>query len=168
MGWGQPPAQRHPMDYTYQFKDHLREHRPSRLGQRLWWVPAVAGVGVVIADAVYLAATPIGELSAALAVAGPFVAAFLILVAWAALSIADWTYPAEKRYREAHHAATSLALAYILAGRRTCDQRPTTRSEPESGGGRDGGRFAGADWVDDFAWIDSVEIRRAHPRVHQR
>jgi hypothetical protein len=42
MGWGQPPAQRHPMDYTYQFKDHLREHRPSRLGQRLWWVPAVA------------------------------------------------------------------------------------------------------------------------------
>ena len=156
------------MDYTYQFKDHLREHRPSRLGQRLWWVPAVAGVGVVIADAVYLAATPIGEMSAALAVAGPFVAAFLILVAWGALSIADWTYPAEKRYREAHHAATCLALAYILAGPRTCDQRPTTQSEPESGGGRDGGRFAGADWVDDFAWIDSVEIRRVHPRVHQR
>jgi hypothetical protein len=127
-------------------------------------VPAAAGVGVAIADAVYLAATPIGELLAALAVAGPFVAAFLILLAWAALSIADWTYPQEKRYRAAHHAANSVALAYILAGRRTRDQRPTTRSEPESGGGRS----AGADWVDDFAWIDSVEIRRAHPRVHQR
>jgi hypothetical protein len=153
------------MDYTYQLKDHLREHRPSRLGQRLWWVPAAAGVGMVIADAVYLAATPISELSAALAVAGPFVAAFLILVAWAALSIADWTYPPEKRYREVHHIATSLALAYILAGRRTGDERPSARSEPESGGGRDGGRSA--DGVDDFAWIDSVEIRRTHPRVHQ-
>lgn len=156
------------MDYTYQFKDHLCEHRPSRLGQQLWWVPAAAGVGVVIADAVYLAVTPISELSVPLAVAGSFVAAFLILVAWAALSIADWTYPQEKRYREAHHAATSLALAYILADRRTGNERPTARAEPESGGGRDGGRSAGADGVDDFSWIDSVDIRRAHPRVHQR
>ena len=58
MRWGQPHAQRHPMDYTYRFEDHLREHWPSRLGQRLWWMPASAGVGVVIAEGVYLAATP--------------------------------------------------------------------------------------------------------------
>ena len=106
------------MDYTYQFEDHLREHRPSRLGQRLWWVPAAAGVGVVITDAVYLAGTRSDQLSAAFAVALPYVAAVLFLVAWAALSIAEWTYPPEKYYREAHHAAASQALAYILAGRR--------------------------------------------------
>jgi hypothetical protein len=113
------------MDYTYQFEDHLREHRPSRLGQRLWWMPAAAGVGVVIADGVYLAATPSGQLSDALAVALPFIAAVLFLVAWTALSIADWTYPPEKYYREAQHAAASQVLAYILAGRRTRGQRPT-------------------------------------------
>ena len=110
------------MDYTYQFEDHLREHRPSRLGQRLWWIPAAAGVGAVIADGVYLAATPADQLSDALAVALPFIAAFLVLVAWAALSIADWTYPTEKHYREAQHAAASQALAYILAGRRSQGQ----------------------------------------------
>ena len=107
------------MDYTYQFEAHLREHRPSRLGQRLWWVPAVAAVGAIVADAVYLAATPSGQLSAALAVALPFVASFLFLLAWAALSIAEWTYPPEKHYREAHYAATSQVRAYILAGQRT-------------------------------------------------
>jgi hypothetical protein len=106
------------MAYTYQFEDHLREHRASRLGQRLWWMPAVAGVGVAIADGIYLAATPHGQLSAALAYALPFIAALLLLVAWAALSIADWTYPAEKYYREAQNAAASRARAYILAGRR--------------------------------------------------
>ncbi len=105
------------MDYTYQFEDHLREHRPSRLGQRLWWIPAATGVGVAVADGVYLAATPIGQVSNALAVALPFVAALLVLVGWAALSIADWTYPTEKHYRELQHAAASHALAYILAGR---------------------------------------------------
>ena len=115
------------MDYTYQFEDHLREHRPSRLGQRLWWVPAVAGVGVVIADGVYLATTPSDRLSAALAAPLLFVAALLFLVAWAALSIADWTYPPERHYREAHHAATSQALAYILAGRHTRGELPTAR-----------------------------------------
>ena len=115
------------MDYTYQFEDHLREHRPSRLGQRLWWMPATAGVGLVIADGVYLAATPSGQLSDALAVALPFIAAFLFLVACAALSIADWTYPTEKYYREAHHAAASQALAYILAGRRARGQHATAR-----------------------------------------
>ena len=113
------------MDYTYQFEDHLREHRPSRLGQRLWWMPAAAGVGVVIAEGVYLAATPFAQLSAALAVALPFIAALLFLVAWAALSIADWTYAPEKHYREAQHAAASQALAYILAGRRARGQRAT-------------------------------------------
>src|SRR3954462_8219014 len=107
-------AQRHAMAYTYQFEDHLREHRSSRLGQRLWWMPAAAAVGVAIADGVYLVATPHGQLSAALAYALPLIAAVLLLVAWAALSIADWTYPAEKHYREAHHAAASQARAYIL------------------------------------------------------
>ena len=113
------------MDYTYQFEDHLREHRPSRLGQRLWWVPAAAGVGLVIADAVYLAVTPSGQLSAGLAVPPLFIAALLFLIAWAALSIADWTYPLEKRYREAQDAAASQALAYILAGRRARGEPPT-------------------------------------------
>lgn len=112
------------MDYTYQFEDHLREHRPSRLGQQLWWVPAMAGLGVVIADAVYLATTPLGQLSDPLAVALPFVAALLFLVAWLALSIADWTYAPEKYYREAHHAAATQALAYILAGRRARGEQP--------------------------------------------
>jgi hypothetical protein len=115
------------MDYTYQFEDHLREHRPSRLGQRLWWMPAAAGLGVAIADGVYLAATPYDQLSARLAVALPFIAAVLFLVAWAVLSIADWTYPAEKQYREAHHVAASRALAYILAGRRGRAQRAAAR-----------------------------------------
>jgi hypothetical protein len=124
MGWGQPRAWRHPMDYTYQFEDHLREHRPSRLGQRLWWMPAAAAVVLVIADGIYLAATPSGQLSASLAVALPFIAASLLLVAWTALSIADWTYPSEKHYREAHHAAAAQALAYILAGRRAGTQSP--------------------------------------------
>src|SRR6185437_7384495 len=103
------------MDYIYQFEDHLREHRPSRLGQRLWWIPAAAGGGVVIADAVYLGTTLVGELSDALAVALPLIAAVLLLVAWAALSIADWTYPTEKYYREVQHAAASQVLAYVLA-----------------------------------------------------
>ena len=107
------------MDYTYQFEAHLREHRPSRLGQRLWWMPAAVGDGVVIAEAVYLAATPSGQLSVALGGALPCVAAFLFLVAWAALSIAEWTYPSEKHYREAQHAAASQVRAYILAGRRS-------------------------------------------------
>ncbi len=110
------------MDDTYQFEDHLREHRPSRLGQRLWWMPAVAGVGIAIEGGVYLAATPSGQLSPALAISPPLIAGLLFLVAWAALSIADWTYPSEKHYREAHHAATSQALAYILAGRRAREQ----------------------------------------------
>jgi hypothetical protein len=115
------------MDYTYQFEEHLREHRPSRLGQRLWLMPAAAGVGVVIADGVYLAATPSDQLSAALAVPLLFIAALLFLVAWAVLSIADWTYPREKYYREAHHAAASQARAYILAGRRAGGERPAAR-----------------------------------------
>lgn len=106
------------MDYTYQFEAHLREHRPSRVGQRLWWMPAAAGVGVVITDGVYLAASTSGQVSAALAVALPFIAAFLFLLAWIALSIADWSYPPEKRYREAHHCAANQARDYILAGRR--------------------------------------------------
>lgn len=121
------------MDYTYQFADHLREHRPSRLGQRLWWMPAAVGVGVVIAEGVYLAATASGQLSPAVGGALPCVAAFLFLVAWAALSIAQWTYPSEKHYREAQHAAASQVQAYILAGRRSrasapppqCDYRPS-------------------------------------------
>ena len=120
---------RHPMDYTYRFEDHLREHRPSRLGQRLWWTPAAAGVGVVIADGVYLVATPSDQLSAALAAPLLFIAALLFLVAWAALSIADWTYPLEKHYREAQHAAASQAGAYILAGRRSRIERPTPRKD---------------------------------------
>ena len=106
------------MDYTYQFEDHLREHRPSRLGQRLWWVPAATGVCLVVADGIYLAATPSGQLKATLAVSPLFLAALLFLVAWAALSIADWTYPREKHYREAHHVAASQVLAYIVAGRK--------------------------------------------------
>jgi hypothetical protein len=115
------------MDYTYQFEDHLREHRPSRMGQRLWWMPVAAGVGVVIADGVYLAATHSGHRFDALAVALPFIGAFLFLVAWTALSIADWTYPPEKHYREAQHAAASQARAYILAGRRARGELPTAR-----------------------------------------
>jgi hypothetical protein len=105
------------MDYTYQFEAHLREHRPSRLGQRLWWIPAATAVGLVIADGIYLAATPSDRLSAALAVPVLFIAALLFLLAWAALSIADWTYPPEKHYREAQHAAACQLRAYILAGR---------------------------------------------------
>jgi hypothetical protein len=127
MGWCQPRAQRHAMAYTYQFEDHLREHRSSRLGQRLWWIPAAAGIGVAIADGAYLAAAARGQLSTALAYGLPLIAALLLLVAWAALSIADWTYPAEKHYREAQHAAACRARAYIVAGRRARDQRPTTR-----------------------------------------
>ena len=112
------------MEYTYQFEAHLREHRPSRLGQRLWWMPAAVGAGVEIAETAYLAASPSGQLSDALAVALPFIAAFLFFVAWVALSIADWTYPMEKHYREAQHAAASQARAYILAGRRARGERP--------------------------------------------
>jgi hypothetical protein len=59
----------------------------------------------------------------------PFIAALLFLIAWAALSIADWTYPPEKHYREAQHAAASEALAYILAGRRARSQRPTAAKD---------------------------------------
>jgi hypothetical protein len=128
VGWGQPRAKRHPMDYTHQFEDHLREHRPSRVGQRLWWIPAAAGICVIIAEGVYLATTPTDQLSHTLAVALPFIAAFLVLVAWAALSIADWTYPAEKYYREAQHAAASQAAAYILAGRRARGQPPNRQA----------------------------------------
>jgi hypothetical protein len=105
------------MDYTYQFENHLREHRPSRVGQRLCWIPAAAAAVIVVADAIYLATTPSDQVSAGLAVPLLFVAAFLVVVAWAALSIADWTYPREKYYREAQHAAASQARAYILAGR---------------------------------------------------
>jgi hypothetical protein len=115
------------MDYTYQFEDHLREHRASRLGQRMWWMAAAAGVGVVIADGVYLAATSSAQVSATLAVALLLLGALLFVVAWAALSIADWTYAPEKHYREAEHAAASQALAYIIAGRRTRGQLPTAR-----------------------------------------
>jgi hypothetical protein len=107
------------MAYTYQFEDHLREHQPSRLGQRLWWIPTAAGVALVIADGVYLATTHSGHLSFPLAVPPLLIAATLFLVAWAALSIANWTYAREKYYREAHHAAAAKALAYIVAGRRT-------------------------------------------------
>jgi hypothetical protein len=112
------------MDDTYQFEAHLREHRPSRLGQWLWWIPVAAGIGVVIADGVYLAATPAGRLSAALAGALPCIAAFLFLLAWAALSIAEWTYPREKYYREAQHEAASQLRAYVLAGRRSGASAP--------------------------------------------
>jgi hypothetical protein len=107
------------MDDTYQFEAHLRAHRPSRLGQRLWWVAAGTGVGVVIAEGVYLAATPPDQLSAALGGALPCIAAFLFLLAWAALSIAEWTYPREKYYREAQHVAACQLRAYVLAGRRS-------------------------------------------------
>jgi hypothetical protein len=107
------------MAYTYQFEDHLREHRPSRLGQRVWWMPAVAGIAIAIADGIYLAETSSGKPSVALAVAPLVIAATLFLVAWATLSIADWTYRYEKYYREAEHVAASRARAYILAGRRT-------------------------------------------------
>lgn len=107
------------MAYTYQFQDHLREHRPSRLGQRLWWMPVAAGVALVIADGVYLANTRSGHLSFLLAVPPLLIAAALFFVASAALGIADWTYRSEKHYREAQHAAASAALAYIVAGRRT-------------------------------------------------
>jgi hypothetical protein len=48
----------------------------------------------------------------------------LFLGAWAAVSIAVWTYPREKYYREAQHAAASYARAYILAGRGS-GERPT-------------------------------------------
>src|ERR1700752_2164175 len=108
MAWVSPRVG-HPMDYSYQFEDHLREHRPSRLGQRLWWVPATAGLGLVVGDGGYLAATPSHQLSAALAVPLLFIAASLFLGAWAALSIADWTYPRERHYREAQHTAASEA-----------------------------------------------------------
>lgn len=118
------------MDYTYQFEAHLREHRPSRLGQRLWWVPVAVGVCAIIADVVYLATTPSGRLSAALGGALPCIAGLLFLVAWVALSIADWTYPSEKYYREAHHAAASQARAYILAGRRSRGEAPATDETP--------------------------------------
>jgi len=107
------------MAYTYQFQDHLREHRPSRLGQRLWWMPAAAGVALVIADGVYLAYTRSGHLLFGLAVPPLLIAGMLFIVASAALSIADWTYRSEKYYREAQDAAASKALAYIVAGRRT-------------------------------------------------
>ena len=107
------------MAYTYQFHDHLREHRPSRLGQRLWWMPAAVGVALVVADGVYLAATRSSHLLFPLAVPPLLIAATLFLVASAALSIADWTYRSEKSYREAQHAAASKALDYIVAGRRT-------------------------------------------------
>ena len=115
------------MDYTYQFEAHLREHRPSRLGQQLWWMPALAAVGVVIVEGVYLVATPSGQLSAALGGVLPCIAAFLLLVAWAALSIGVWTYAPEKHYREAQHAAASQARAYILAGRRSRGELPAAR-----------------------------------------
>lgn len=115
------------MDYIYQFEAHLREHRPSRLGQRLWWIPAAVGVGVVIVEVIYLAVTPSGQLSPALGGALPCVAAFLLLVAWAALSIAEWTYPSEKHYREAQHAAASQVRAYILAGRRSQGSAPAPK-----------------------------------------
>jgi len=115
------------MDYTYQFEDHLREHRPSRLGQRLWWVPAAAGVCLVIADGVYLKVTPSDQASAALAVPLLLGAALLFVVAWAVLSIADWTYPREKHYREAQHAAASQVRAYVLAGRHSLGERTTAQ-----------------------------------------
>ena len=115
------------MAFTYQFEDHLREHRSSRLGQRLWWMPAAAGVGVAVADGMYLVSTPRGQLSAGLAYALPLIAALLLLVAWVALSIADWSYPAEKYYREAEHAAACQLRAYILAGRRARSERPLPR-----------------------------------------
>lgn len=122
------------MDYTYKFEAHLREHQPARLGQRLWWVPAVAGTCVVIADGVYLAATPSGQLSSALGGGLPCIAAFLFLLAWAALSIADWSYPREKHYREAQHAAASQVRAYILAGRRSQGSEPHPAEDHRAAG----------------------------------
>lgn len=113
------------MDDTYQFEDHLREHRLSRLGQRMWWVLAVVGVVVAVEGAVYLAVTRSGQPSAVLAISPLAIAGLLFLVAWAALSIADWTYPSEKRYQEAHRAANAQAQAYILAGRRAREPRVT-------------------------------------------
>lgn len=107
------------MAYTYQFQDHLREHRPSRLGHRLWWMPTAAGVALVIADGIYLADTRSGDLTFLLAVPPLLIAATLFFVASAALSIADWTYRSERDYREAQHAAAAKALAYIVAGHRT-------------------------------------------------
>jgi membrane protein implicated in regulation of membrane protease activity len=118
------------MDYTYQFENHLREHGPSRAGQRLWWIPAVVAAVIVIADAVYLATTPSDQVSAGLAVPLLFVAAFLVLVAWAVFSIADWTYAREKYYREAQHAAACQARAYILAGRRDVAHQPPAQGRP--------------------------------------
>jgi len=116
------------MDYTYQFENHLREHGPSRVGQRLWWIPAaVAGV-IVLGDAVYLARTPSDQVSSGLAVSLLFGAAFLVLVAWAVFSIADWTYPREKYYREAQHAAASQVRAYVLAGRRDLADESTSET----------------------------------------
>jgi hypothetical protein len=133
------------MDHTYHFEAHLREHRPSRLGQWLWWIPAAAGVGVVIADGVYLAATPAGRLSAALGGALPCIAAFLFLLAWAALSIAEWTYAREKYYREAQHIAASQLRAYVLAGRRSRASAPPPKYDHRSA-------------HDDFA-IHAVDLR---------
>jgi hypothetical protein len=109
---------------TYQFADHLREHRPSRLGQRLWRIPLAGAVGVVIADGVYMGAKHSTHLSVAVAAGLPLIGALLLLVAWAALSIADWTYPAERRYWEALQAADQQARDYILAGRHTRTPRP--------------------------------------------
>ena len=89
----------------------------------------MAGVGVAIADGMYLAGTPHGRLSAGLAYGLPLAAALLMFVAWTALSIADWTYPAEKHYREAEHVAASRARAYILAGRRARKEPPPLRQQ---------------------------------------
>jgi hypothetical protein len=115
------------MDDTYTFEDHLREHRLSRLGQRLWRVLAVVGVAVAVGGATALAVTRSGQPSAVLAISPLAIAGLLFLVAAAALSIADWTYPLDKHNREAQHAAASQARAYILAGRRARGERPTAR-----------------------------------------
>jgi membrane protein implicated in regulation of membrane protease activity len=122
------------MAYAYQFEDHLREHGPSRLGQRLWWIPVAVSGGLVIADGVYLVVTPHGQIAAALALTLPLIAALLLLVGAAALSIADWTYPAEKYYREAQHTAACQARAYILAGRRAGDERPRPSEDDGTAG----------------------------------
>ncbi len=82
---------------------------------------------MAITDGIYLAGTPHGQLSAPLAYALPLAAALLLFVAWVALSIADWTYAAEKHYREAEHVAACRARAYILAGRRARNERPLLR-----------------------------------------